>query len=108
MTNSQRGTHIETEVTWQSHHIEWTRIIGISNPCIPNVGYQRIVAIYIEILQSGVSYYNKNNLSSATVQWYTAAVNILFELRGYKLPIDMHVKNKMAGIIMSIIMKKRI
>ena len=44
---SQRGTDIETEAAWQSHYIEWARIIGIPDHCGPNVGYQRIVAIYV-------------------------------------------------------------
>jgi hypothetical protein len=73
MANSRRGTDLETEATRQSHYIEWSRIMGISDPCGSNVEYQRIVAIYINYLQSGVNYYNKNNLRAATLRGYIMA-----------------------------------
>jgi hypothetical protein len=50
MVKSQRGTDLETEAT----NIKWSRIMGIPDPCGSKVGYQRIVAIYIKYLQSGV------------------------------------------------------
>jgi hypothetical protein len=80
MTNSQRGTYLETEAARQSHYIEWSRIIGIPDPCGSNVGYLRIVAIYIKYLENRVNYYNKNNLCSATLSGYAMTINTLFEL----------------------------
>ncbi len=46
-------------------HIKWIRIMKIPDLCGPYKGYQRIVAIYTKYLQSGINYYNKNNLRSA-------------------------------------------
>ncbi len=62
MANSQRGTDLETEAARQSYYIKWTRIMGIPDSCGPNVGYQRIAAMSIKFLQSGVNYYKKNKL----------------------------------------------
>jgi hypothetical protein len=87
MANSLRGTDLETEAARQSHYIEWSRIMGIPDPCGSNVGYQRIAAIYIKYLQSRVNYYNKNNLRSATLQGYATATNMLFELKKYRLQL---------------------
>jgi hypothetical protein len=99
MANSRRGTDLETEAARQSHTIDWSRIMGMPDPCRSNVGYQRIVAIYIKYLQSGVNYYNKNNLRSATLCGYTTTINTLFELQNYRLPI-------MAGVIINNVIKE--
>jgi hypothetical protein len=61
--------------------------MGIPDPCRPNVGYQRIVALHVKYLQSRVNYYNKNNLRSAILQEYATAVNMHFELPKYRPPI---------------------
>jgi hypothetical protein len=106
MANSQRGTDLETEATRQSHYIEWTRIMRISNHWGPHKGYQRIVAIYTKYLQSGMNYYNKNNLRSAILHGYAAAINTLFELRKYRPPINFNDKNNMAGVIINNIVKE--
>ncbi len=83
MTNSQRGTDLETEAARQSHYIEWSRIMGIPNSCGPHKGYQRIKGIYTKYTCSGINYYNKNNLRSAMLHGYTTAVNTLFELGNF-------------------------
>ncbi len=106
MANSQRGTDLETESTRWSHYIEWTRIMGIPDPCRPHKGYQRIMGIYTKILQSGINYYNKINLRSATLPGYATAVNMLFELRNYRPPINFNDKNNMAGVIINYIVKE--
>ncbi len=106
MANSRRGTDLETEATRQSDYIEWTRIMEIPDPCGPRKGYQMIVAIYTKYLQSGINYYNKNNLWSAMLCGYATAVNTLFKLRNYKPPIDFNDKNNMAGVIINNIIKK--
>jgi hypothetical protein len=101
MTNSQRGTDLETEAARQSHYTKWSRIMGILAPCRSNIGYQRIVAIYMKHLQSGINHYNKNNLCSATLSGYTKVINTLFELQNYRLPIDFDNNNNMAGVIIN-------
>jgi hypothetical protein len=62
--------------------------MGIPDPCGPHKGYQRIEGIYTKYLQSGIDYYNKNNLWSAMLRGYVAAINTLFELRKYRPPLD--------------------
>ena len=106
MTNSQRGTDLETEAARQIYYIKWSRIMGIPDPCESNVGFLRIVAIYVKYLQSGVNYYNKNNLRSATLHEYATAVNTLFELQKNRLPIDFNGNNNMAGVIINNIIKE--
>ncbi len=106
MANSQRGTDIETETTRQSCYIEWARIIGIPNPCGPNVGYQRIVAIYIKFLQSSVNYYIKDNLQSITLIGYAKAINMLFTLRAFKPLVDLNNKNYMVGVPINNLIKE--
>ncbi len=108
MANSQRGTDLETKADRQSHYIEWTRIMGIPDPCGPHKGYQRIVAIYTRFLQSCINYYNKSNLWSATLDGYTSAVNTLFECGNYRLPINFNDKNMAEVIINNIIKEENI
>jgi hypothetical protein len=55
--------------------------MGIPDPCKPNIGHQRIVAIYMKYLQSGVNSFSKNNLRSATLRGYAMAINTLFEFQ---------------------------
>jgi hypothetical protein len=80
--------------------------MGIPDPCQSNVGYQRIVSIYIKYLQSGVNYYNKNNLCSATLSGYATVTNTLFELQKYRLPMDFNNYNNMAEKIINNIIKQ--
>jgi hypothetical protein len=80
--------------------------MGIPDLCGPHEGYQRIVGIYMKKLQSGINYYNKNNLRSSTLRGYTTAVNTLFELRNYRPPTDLNDENNMAGVIINNIIKK--
>ena len=81
---SRRDKEIETEAAWQSHYIFWCSIIGIPDPCGNEIGYQRIVAIYIKFVMCGINYYNKDVLRLSTLQGYATAVNTLFQLRSYK------------------------
>jgi hypothetical protein len=82
------------------------RIMGIPDLCGPHEGYQRIVAIYTKYIQSGINYYNKNNLQSAMLRGFATAVNTLTKLRNYRLPIDFNDKNNMAGVIINNIIKE--
>jgi hypothetical protein len=94
MANSQRDTDLETEATRQSHYIKETRIMGILDPCGPHKGYQRIVAIYTKYLQSGINYYNKNNLGYAALHENATAVNTLFKIRKDRPPINFNDKKE--------------
>jgi hypothetical protein len=61
----------------------------------------------MKYLQSGVHYYNKNNLRSTTLRGYATAINTLFELQKYRSPIDFNKDdNNMAGVIISNIIKE--
>jgi hypothetical protein len=65
------------------------------------------MVIYIKYLQSGDNYYNKNNLRFATLHGSTTAINTLFELQKYRLPINFNDNNNMAGDIINNITKKK-
>jgi hypothetical protein len=67
MAQSQRGLDLETEAARQAHYIKWDEIFGIPDPCGYYKGFIWIVAIYIEYVQCGVNYNNKQVLCSATV-----------------------------------------
>jgi hypothetical protein len=106
-------THEEVQIlkrkplaTRQTHYIKWTRIMVIPDPCGPHKGYQRIVAIYMKYLQSGINYYNKNNLQSVMLRGYATAVNMLFKLRKYRPLINFNDKHNMAGVIIHNIIKE--
>ena len=65
---SQRDKEIETEAARQAHYIQWWGfLMGILDPCGHQGGYQRIVAIYIGYLMSGVNFRNKDSLRSNTI-----------------------------------------
>ena len=51
---SQQDKEIETEAAWQAHYIQWGLIMGIFDPCGHQRGYQRIVAIHLKYLMTGV------------------------------------------------------
>jgi hypothetical protein len=79
--------------------------MGIPYPCGSHKGCQRIVAIYTKYLQSGIDYYNKNNLRSAMLCVYAAAINTLFKFRKYTAN-HFNDKNNMAGVIINNIVKE--
>ncbi len=99
MAMSRQNKEIETEAARQSHYILWCTIMGIPDPCGPDTGYQRIVAMYIKFLISGVNYTNKDGLQAATLSGYVTGINALFSLRGFSAPIDASNPNNMGGII---------
>jgi hypothetical protein len=98
---SHKGPDLETEAAWQAHFIKWTEIFGITDPCGPFLGYQRIVAIYIKYVQCRVNYNNKQPLCLATVHGYAKAVNTLFKLRKFAPPADLMDPNNMAAILIN-------
>ena len=103
---SQQDKEIETEAARQSHYIFWCSIIGIPDPCGNEIGYQRIVAIYIKFVMCGINYYNKDVLRLSTLQGYATAVNTLFQLRGYKQPTKLSNPSNMPGIIINNLIKE--
>jgi hypothetical protein len=72
--------------TRQAHYIQWGLIMGILDPCGHQRGYERIVAIYIGYLMSGVNFKNKDSLRSNTIKGYATGINSLFTLRSVKRP----------------------
>jgi hypothetical protein len=54
--------------------------MNIADPCSHQRGYQRIVAIYIKYLMSGVNFRNKDFLRSDTVRGYATSINALIKL----------------------------
>jgi hypothetical protein len=83
VARSRQDKELETEAAWQSHYIFWCSIIGIPDPCGNEIGYQRIVAIYIKFVMCSINYYNKDVLCLSTFRGYATAVNNLFQLRGH-------------------------
>ena len=80
--------------------------MGILDPCGHQRGYQRIVAIYIGYLMSGVNFKNKVSLRSNTVKGYATGINSLFALRGMAAPIVLSDPNNMAGILINNLIKE--
>jgi hypothetical protein len=84
---SRRDNEIETEAARQAHYIKWGLIMGILDPCGHKRGYQRIVAIYVGYLMTGVNFRNKDSLRSNTVKGYATGINSLFTLQSMEAPI---------------------
>ena len=103
---SRRDKEIETEAARQAHYISWTQVMNIPDPCGHQLGYQRIVAIYIKYLMNGVNFRNKNFLRLATVRGYATSVNSLFKLRDMTTPIDMADPNNILGILINNLVKE--
>jgi len=80
MAMSQRDKEIETEAARQAHYIQWGLIMCILDPCGHQRGYQRIVAMYIGYLMSGVNFRNKDSLRSNTIKGCATGINSLFTL----------------------------
>ena len=84
---SRNDKVIETEAARQAHYIKWTQIMGMVDPCGNALGFQRIVAIYLMFAKNGVNFNNKSGLRSNTLAGYGDAVNVLFLLCGFPLPV---------------------
>ena len=76
------------------------------DPCGHQRGYQRIVAIYIKYLMTGINFRNKDFLRLATVQGYASSINLLFKLRDMKPPIDVADPNNVSGILINNLVKE--
>ena len=53
------------------------------DPCGPDEGYQRVLAIYAKYVINGANCTNKEDTRSKTLEGYLKAVNFLFEKRGF-------------------------
>ena len=80
--------------------------MGILDLCGHQTGYQRIVAIYIKYLMSGVNFRNKDFLRSATIQGYATSINSLFRPQSMEAPVDTSDPNNMAGILINNLVKE--
>jgi hypothetical protein len=101
LAQSQRGPDLETEAAWQAHYIKWAEIVGIPDPCGYYEGFIRIMAIYINNVQCGVNYNNKQVLWSATVQGCAEVVNNLFKLRSFSPLANLSNPNNMTAILLN-------
>ena len=80
--------------------------MGILDPCGNQRGYERIVAIYIGYLMSGVNFKNKDSLRSNSIKGYATGINSLFMLRSMKAPIVLPDPNNMVGILINSLIKE--
>ena len=80
--------------------------MGVADPCGAVLGYQRIVAIYLMFAKNGVNFNNKSGLRSNTLAGYGDAVNVLFLLRGFPLPVVISDPNNASGIIIKNLKKE--
>jgi len=80
--------------------------MGVVDPCGAALGYQRIVAIYLMFAKNGVNFNNKSGLCSNTLAGYGDAVNVLFLLRGFLLPVVISDPNNASGIIIKNLKKE--
>jgi hypothetical protein len=69
-------------------------------------GYQRIGAIYIKYLMSGVNFRNKVFLRLATLQGYVTSINSLFRLQSMEALVDTSDPNNLAGILINNLVKE--
>jgi hypothetical protein len=105
---SQQDKEIETEATQQAHYIQWGLIMGILDPCGHQKGYQRIVAINIKYLMSGVNFRNKDFLRLATIQGLVTSINSLFRLQSMEAPVDTSDPTKWQASSSTTLSRKRI
>jgi hypothetical protein len=80
--------------------------MGILDPCGHQKGYQRIIAIYIKYLKSGVNFRNKDFLRLATIRGYATSINSLFRLQSMEAPVNTSDLNNMAGILINNLVKE--
>jgi hypothetical protein len=80
--------------------------MNIVDPCSHQQGYQRIIAIYIKYLMSGVNFRNKNFLRSDMVRGYATSINTLFKLQDMKPPVNVANPNNNSGILINNLVKE--
>jgi len=90
----------------QAHYIEWCRLHDIDDPCGPEPGFERVVAIYIKCVILGVNYHNRQCVRSKTAQGYTDAVNSLFKARHFPLPAVFSTAGNMSAILVENLYKE--
>jgi len=82
MSRIKQSGKSETTRFRQAVYIAWTARMFMTDPCGPELGYQRIVCCFLEQLM------RENNARSATVKGYMESINTLFELRNLPIPSD--------------------
>ena len=87
MALSRLDKTIETQAARQSHYIKWCISHSIPDPCGPDIGYDRIVAIYLKDVILGTNFYNYDEVCGMTACGDAEAVNILFQKRGFPQPV---------------------
>ena len=87
----KKGSAIETERFRQAQYLNWCKQKFVPDPCGDEIGYERLVACFIENLMLDC------NSRSATAQGYAQSINKLFEYRGFPIPANPADKENMTS-----------
>ena len=60
ISRSKTDKEIETARARQAHYIGWCIIKSILDPCGPDLGWQRVIAIYGKYIMNGANCINKS------------------------------------------------
>ena len=93
MSRLKQDSSIETIRFRQAVYINWTKTVFMPDPCGQEPGYEFILACFIEQLM------NSHISRADTVCGYIKAINILFELRQFKIPGDISDKENLCSKI---------
>ena len=92
----KQGSAIETERFWQAQYLNWCKQKFVPDPCGDELGYERLVACFIENLMLDC------NSRSATAQGYAQSINKLFEYRGFPIPANPSDRENMTSKLIHI------
>ena len=84
---SQQDREIATEASRQAHYILWSKIMGISDPCGSNQGYERVGNIY-HVSPIWSELHEQGWTQGSNPGGYAKAILILFKLQGFPSPVD--------------------
>lgn len=79
MAHSQHNKTIETKAAQQAHYIKWCILHHIPDPCNSEIGYERIVAMYLKDVILGTNFNDMELVQEMTVCGYAKAVNMQFQ-----------------------------
>ena len=101
ISRSKGDKEIETARARQAHYIKWSQVMNMPDPCGPDLGYQRVLAIYGKYVIHGANCTNKEFTRSKTLEGYFKAVNFLFEKRGFPAPVEFDNPQNVATMILN-------
>ena len=91
MSRSKASSDAETTRFWQACFINWCDTKHVPDPCGSEEGYERIACYFIKSLIL------TNNCRADTARGYADAINTLFDLRNFELPIEFSNKMNMVA-----------